>query len=84
MKNSTVYFMAAIGCLVAAGCVPARKLEDVTAKKQKCEEALSDTRAENLELRTRNEELGKTVNELKADKSRLEKDTTDMALLTGS
>jgi len=63
--------------IAAAGCVPAKKLEDVTAKKEKCEEALSATRAENLELRTRSEELGKSVNELKSDKARLEKDTTD-------
>jgi chemotaxis protein MotB len=77
MKKHTIYQLFVITAVVAAGCVPARKLEDVTAKKEKCEEALSTTRAENLELRTRNEELGKTVNELKSDKARLEKDTTD-------
>lgn len=77
MKKHTIYQLFVITALVTAGCVPARKLEDVTAKKEKCEEALSTTRAENLELRTRNEELGKTVNELKSDKARLEKDTSD-------
>lgn len=75
MKKYTFYHLCVI--IAIAGCVPAKKLEDVTAKKEKCEEALSATRAENLELRTRSEELGKSVNELKSDKARLEKDTTD-------
>jgi chemotaxis protein MotB len=77
MKKLNFYQACVILLILANGCVPAKKLEDVTAKKQKCEEALSATRAENLELRTRNEELGKSVTELKSDKARLEKDTTD-------
>jgi chemotaxis protein MotB len=66
-----------MACWLMFSCVPARKLQDMTAQKEKCEEALSAIRAENLELRTRNDELGKTVSELRSDKSRLEKDTTE-------
>lgn len=74
-KNNAAVILALV--FVLGSCVPARKLEDMTIKKEKCEEALTGTRAENLELRTRNEELSRTVSELNRDKERLEKDTTE-------
>lgn len=77
MRKFNFYLFVALAAFFASGCIPARKFEDVSAKKEKCEEALASTRAENLELRTRNEELAKSVNDYKSDKSRLEKDTTD-------
>lgn len=65
---------------VLASCVPASKLDDMTARKDKCEEILSNTRAENLELTTKNNELNTLLIDLKRDKSGLEKDTSESGL----
>ena len=65
---------------VLTSCVPASKLEDMTARKDKCEEVLSNIRAENLELSTKNNELNKTFEDLKRDLRGLEKDTAESGL----
>ncbi|MFI5220400.1 MAG: OmpA family protein [Bacteroidia bacterium] len=62
---------------VLTSCVPASKLEDMTSRKDKCEEILSNMRAENLELSTKNNELNKSLEDLKRDVSGLEKDTSE-------
>ncbi len=61
-------------------CVPARKLDDMTMRKEKCEEALSSTRAENLALSTKNEELASSVARLTRAKDQLERDTASSGI----
>ena len=63
---------------VFSSCVPASKLEDMTSRKEKCEENLSAARAENLDLSTKNNELTRSLEEFRRDKSGLEKDTAGM------
>jgi chemotaxis protein MotB len=60
-----------------SSCVPAQKLDDMTTRKNKCEENLSSTRAENLELETKNNELTKSNEELTKAKNNLINDTTE-------
>ena len=62
---------------ILSSCVPAQKLDDMTAKKDKCEQNLSSVKAENLELTTKNTELTKSVEELTKTKTALENDTTE-------
>ncbi|HKR03725.1 MAG TPA: OmpA family protein [Bacteroidia bacterium] len=59
-----------------SSCVPAQKLDDMSARKTKCEENLSTARAENLELTTKNTELTNNVTELTKEKNSLMNDTS--------
>jgi chemotaxis protein MotB len=70
LKSITIIFFL-------ASCVPAKKLEDTTARKDKCEETLSSIRAENLDLSTKNKELTSEVDDLKKIKTDLERDTAE-------
>ncbi len=79
MKNGLLKIMVFAAALMAS-CVPARKLDDMTSKKDKCEEALSSTRAKNLELSTKNDELSKNVADLDRERSLLLKDTTESGI----
>lgn len=73
LKSTVVIFFL-------SSCVPAQKLDDMTTRKNKCEENLSSTRAENLELSTKNTELTKANDDLKKEKSGLERDTSENGL----
>src|SRR5438093_252029 len=75
-KNEILLKLAA-GVMFFAACVPAQKLSDMTARKDKCEENLSSLRSENLELTTKNTELSKYNDELKKSKAALENDTAE-------
>lgn len=75
-----VFYILSTTVVVMSSCVPASKLDEMTSKKDKCEEALSSTKAENLELRTKNEELGKTVAEQSRSLAHLEKDTAESGI----
>lgn len=72
--------LAAAGLMAMVSCVPARKLDDMTARKEKCEEALSSTRAENLSLKTKNDELSTLVTDLTRERDRLVKDTLESGI----
>lgn len=63
-----------------SACVPAAKLDDVTAKKEKCEDNLATAKAENLDLATKNAELNKTIVDLQKIKANLEQDTTESGI----
>lgn len=80
INTKSILTTAAVAVLFLNACVPAAKLDDVTAKKERCEENLANTKAENLELSTKNTELTKLVAELKHDKEGLEQDTTESGI----
>jgi chemotaxis protein MotB len=75
-----IHLFAACAVAGITACVPARKLDDMTARKNKCEEALSSTRAENLALKTKNGELAAANADMSRDMGRLEKDTTESGI----
>ena len=56
--------------LILSACVPARLHEEMKVKKERCEEDLNKLRAENLDLRTKNDELVIIDEELKRDECR--------------
>ena len=61
--------------LFMISCVPARKYNDLNAKKSKCETEVGDLRASNLELTTHNKELNDQMAEMTKNISRLKDDT---------
>jgi chemotaxis protein MotB len=79
MNHSIKKSLAKISVIafILSSCVPAQKLEDVTAKKDKCEQNLSNLKAENLDLTTKNTELAKSVDDLTKSKNALQNDTTE-------
>ena len=78
VKNVLIPILLPVSIL--SSCVPASKLEDMTSRKEKCEENLSATRAENLDLSTKNNELNRTLEDLKRNNVSLEKDTSESGL----
>lgn len=80
-KNINIILLKTLTAIFFLGsCVPASKLDDMTARKSKCEENLATIRAENLDLSTKNTENAKTIADLQRDKSDLEKDTTQSGM----
>ncbi len=57
-------------------CVPARKYEDLNAKRQQCEKENSDLKAENQQLKVAKTELESKVENLEHKMTRLVDDTT--------
>jgi chemotaxis protein MotB len=61
--------------LLLASCVPARQVEDIKARKAKCEEELTTLRAASLEQNTKNSELNSQVTQMNRDIGQLKSDT---------
>jgi chemotaxis protein MotB len=64
--------------LLLNACIPARQVEDLKAKKAKCEEEVSNLRASSLELTTQNRELHELSAEQHKDIESLKRDTTTL------
>ncbi len=69
---------AAIVILFLGSCVPARQVEDLKAKKAKCEEEVGTLRASSLELTTQNKELHEQIAEQGKDIEHLKRDTSSL------
>jgi chemotaxis protein MotB len=67
---TTIFFLAS--------CVPARQVEDLKARKAKCEEEVNTLRASSLELNTKNKELNEQVTEQGKDIEHLKRDTSSL------
>ncbi len=67
---------AIVVLLMIGSCIPARQVEDLKAKKAKCEEEVGTLRASSLEQITRNKELNEQMTEQSKDIEHLKRDTT--------
>ncbi|MEP7264766.1 MAG: OmpA family protein [Bacteroidota bacterium] len=61
--------------LMIGACVPARQVEDLKAKKSKCEEEVGTLRASTLEMTTKNKELNDDITAKSKDIDALKRDT---------
>ncbi len=76
VKNHAVVFF--LLCAIAFSCVPARKYEDLQARRQQCEDSNVELQAENEKLHTKNTELSSQIEQQEKSIENLVKDTTRM------
>lgn len=79
MKAFNIKTLTKIALFVSilSSCVPASKLDDMTARKDKCEDQIGNLKAQNLELSTMNDELKGSVSDLTKAVKGLERDTAE-------
>jgi len=74
LKNPAIVFI--LLCTIAFSCVPARKYEDLQARRQQSEESNVKLQKENEQLYTKNNELSSQVEQKERTIDALKKDTT--------
>lgn len=81
VQKKRLYAIALIGAvLFTAGCVPARKFEDMVERRESCENRNQELRKENESLFTQNNELTNQRDNLLEQVEKLKQDTTETGI----